>query len=121
MDRDEYADVKSFNETAFCDPKNVDGPRQYRDVGTGMRHAMQDQEMWEAATQAAEAQAEEENRNVLKDPLVSTQQEAFQGPPAGAYKKPIGARVMKTRDGRDIPNDPRDLVFLKETGIRHPD
>ena len=56
--------------------------------------------MWDAATKAAEQQAEEENASVLEEPMVSTAQEAFQGPPPGAYKKVIGSRVMKTRDGR---------------------
>ena len=70
---------------------------------------------------AAEQQAEMENASVLEEPMVSTQQEAFQAPPAGAYKKVLGMRVMRTRDGRDIPKDTRDLDFLRETGIRNPD
>ena len=69
---------------------------------------------------AAEQQAEQENLSVLEEPMVSTQQEAFQAPPSGAYKKVIGMRVMRTRDGRDIPKDTRDLEFLRETGIRNP-
>lgn len=120
-DRDEYANVQSFNESSYVDPKKCTGPREYRDVGQGARSRLTQQEMWEMATAAAEQQAEEENRNVLEEPLVSTAQEAFQAPPSGAYKKVIGARVMKTRDGRDIPKDSRDLTFLRETGIRHPE
>ena len=77
--------------------------------------------MWEQAVMAAEQQAEEENLSVLEEPLTSTAQEAFQHPPSGAYKKVLGMRVMKTRDGRDIPKDTRDLTFLRETGIRNPE
>jgi len=120
MDRDDYANIKTFNESSFVDPKKQTGPRQYVEKGQGMRARLTQQEMWEAATADAEQQADEENRNVLQEPLVSTAQEAYQAPPAGAYKKSIGSRVMKTRDGRDIPKDTRDLTFLKETGIRHP-
>lgn len=121
MDREDYANVKSFNESSYTDPKKTTGPREYRDVGVGQRTRLTEQEMWELATRAAEQQAEEENRNVLEEPISSTAQEAFQAPPPGAYKKVIGARVMKTRDGKDIPKDSRDLVFLRETGIRNPE
>lgn len=121
MDREEYANAKTFAESSYSDPSKAEGPRQYREVGQGSRTRLTQQEMWELATRDAEQQAESENRGVLEEPLVSTTQEAYQAPPGGAYKKPIGARVMKTRDGRDIPNDTRDLTFLQETGIRHPD
>jgi len=120
-DREEYADAKTFSEFTYTDPKKATGPREYRDVGQGSRTRLTQQEMWELATRAAEQQAEEENRNVLEEPISSTTQEAYQAPPPGAYKKSIGSRVMKTRDGRDIPKDTRDLTFLTETGIRGPE
>lgn len=123
-DRDDYSTVKSFNETSYENPKNLTGnkvTREYRAVGEGAKARLTQQEMWDLASKAAEEQAEQENQNILDEPLVSTQQEAFQAPPPGAYKKVIGSRVMRTRDGRDIPNDTRDITFLRETGIRGPD
>lgn len=95
--------------------------REYRDKGQGHRETLTQQEMWEVAAKAAEAQAEQEHKNVLEEPMSSTAQEAFQAPPPGAYTKPIGQRVMKTRNARDIPNDTRDIQFLVEAGIRQPD
>lgn len=122
MDRDDYSQVKSFNESSYQDPKkDIGAPRRYESVGQGARSRLTEQEMWDLAAKDAEEQAEAENRGVLEEPLVSTAQEAFQAPPPGAYKKPLGARVMKTRDGRDIPKDTRDLTFLRETGIRQPE
>ena len=49
MDREDYADIKTCNETAYCNPAEVDGPRQYRNVGTGTRGAMSEQDMWQQA------------------------------------------------------------------------
>jgi len=124
LDRDEYSDIKSFYESSFENPSKMVGPhvmREYRDVGQGTRSRLSQQEMWDLAKQSAEQQAEQENQNILDEPIVSTTQEAYQAPPPGAYKKPIGQRVMRTRDGRDIPGDTRDITFLVETGIRNPD
>jgi len=121
MDHEEYGDMKTFSEDTFKNPTKQGGYRQYKDVGQGSRTRLTQQEMWDLATQQAEQQADEENRNMMEEPLVSTQQESFQVPPGGAYKKPIGQRVMNTRDNRAIPNDTRDLTFLVETGIRMPD
>ena len=47
-------------------------------TGVGTRTAQRDADMWDAATKAAEQQAEEENASVLEEPMVSTAQEAFQ-------------------------------------------
>lgn len=124
LDRDDYATIKSFNESTYENPETLKGPkvtREYRPVGDGTRQRLTQQEMWDLAAKNAEEQAEQENQNILDEPLVSTQQESFQAPPPGAYKKEIGSRVMRTRDGRDIPNDTRDVTFLVETGIRAPD
>jgi len=120
-DHQEYDSMKTSSEHSHQHPQKRTGYREYRDVGQGSRTRMTQQEMWDLATQQAESQAEEENRNMMEEPLVSTQQESFQAPPAAAYTKPIGARVMNTRDGRPIPNDSRDITFLVESGIRHPD
>ena len=75
--------------------------------------------MWELATQEAEEEAVQ-SRILQQEPMVSTQQESFKAPPPSVYTKPIGSRVMNTRDLRPIPKDTRDLTFLVETGIRAP-
>jgi len=121
MDHQEYGSMRSFTEHTYQNPAKTTGYREYRDVGAGTRSRMTQQEMWDLAAKQAEAQAEEENRNMMEEPLVSTVQESFQAPPEGAYTKPIGSRVMNTRDNRAIPNDTRDITFLVESGIRGPD
>jgi hypothetical protein len=124
MDRDEYGDIQTFYESSFKNPEKEKGPgvtREYRSVGEGTRSRLSQEEMWDLAKKSAEEQAEQENQNILDEPLVSTTQEAYQAPPPAAYTKPLGKRVMRTRDGRDIPDDTRDLTFLVESGIRHPD
>lgn len=116
--------MKGFTDAIYQDPSK---PRpelqyEYRTNSGGLRNTQTDQTMWEEATEEMKLDQQYKSENAgAANPYTTTTMESQQAPPQEAYHKRLGQRVMRTRDGHDLPNDSRDLQFLVESGIRGPD